>query len=181
MTSLPHAGNHRPPFRAVSSGVSRPPSQVLSQSFNPPPRSVPQHASADRNPGATSYNAPEPPNKRQKLDLGYASTASPIELQHGYERPPSPAGQAPQPPTTINIKPVQATASSSTAIPSQVPCFPTRPKKLARLKAGVSPVQSKATPKESVQARPYQLEVPKHAPQYGGRCMSNRHSSTGLR
>lgn len=171
MTSLPHAGNQRPPLRTGSSGISRLPSQVPSQSVNPPPRSVPQHALADRNPGAISHNASEPPSKRQKLDLGYASTASPIQSQHGYDRPPSPTRQTPHPPTAINIQPVQATSSSTTTINPHVPCFPIRPKGLARWKA-VCPVQSKATPKESVQARPYQLEVPKPAPQYGGKCMA---------
>ncbi|MCJ1245835.1 RNA polymerase II mediator complex subunit [Trapelia coarctata] len=169
MTSLPHAGNHRPPLRTASSGISRPPAQALSQSFNPPPRSVPQHVLADRNAATTPHNASEPPSKRQKLDPGYVSTVSPIQLQQGYERPPSPPRQTAHPPTTISIKPIPATSSSSTTIISQVPSFPIRPKDLARSKGGVCPVLSKATSRESVQARPYQLEVPKTAPQYGGK------------
>lgn len=176
MTSLPHAGNHRPPLRTVSSGILRPPPQVSSQSFNPPPRSVPQHTIAERNSGAISHNASEPPSKRQKLDLGHTSTSSPLNPQQSYERPPSPFRQSPYPPPTNSIEPIQADCSPSATTTSQAPCFPIRPKDLARWKASVWPIQSKATPKESVQARPYQLEIPKIAPQYGDRCVPNFHS-----
>lgn len=178
MTSFSHAGNNRPALGNASSGISRPLSQVPTQSFNPSPRSVPQHVLADHNSATFSHNPSEPPNKRQKLDLGYASTLGPVRLQQGYENPPSPIRRTPQTPIKKYNKPVRAASSSSAAKGLQVPCFPIRPKDLARWRAGVCPVQPKAVLKDPVQARPYQLEVPKIAPQYGDRCAPNCHSDT---
>jgi mediator of RNA polymerase II transcription subunit 12 len=176
MTSLSYAGNNRQPLGNASSGISRPLSQVPTQSFTPPPRSVSQRPLADHNSAAFSHNASEPPSKRQKLDLGQAFTLDLVQLQQGHENPPGPLRRPPQTPITKNDKLAQAASSSFAAKGLQVPCFPTRPKDLARWKAGVCPVQLNAVPKEPVQARPYQLEVPKIAPQYGDRCAPHCHS-----
>lgn len=167
MTSHSHVGNIRPPLGNTSSSISRPLSPVPTQIFNPPHRSVPQHALADHSSAAFSHNLFEPPSKKQKLDLGYESTIGQIGLQQGYENSPSPIRQTPQTQITKTRAPTQVAPSSSVAKGLQVPCFPIRPKNLAGWKAGVCPVQPKAVPKESVQAKPYQLEVPRIAPQYG--------------
>ena len=49
----------------------------------------------------------------------------------------------------------------------QVPPFPRRPDRLITKRLAVVGRYSKCAPREEVQSKPYSLEVPKSAPQYG--------------
>ena len=180
MTSHLHGGNHRPPHRTTTAAISRPishSSHTPPQTLNPTPRSVPQHVPLEYNLGSSrSQDGFEPASKRQKLDISYTITSSPIELQQSSKissnLPLQPGLTA-----VVNVPSVQADHSElfSANSPVHVPCFPARPKDRPSWTVKTTPLNWKPTPKESVQAKPYQLEVPKSAPYYEDNCMAPHH------
>ena len=178
MTSHLDGGNHRPPLRTITPTISRPTSHSTLQTLNPTPRSVPQHVPSEYDSGSSrSLDAFEPASKRQKLDVSCTITCTPLELQQRSEN----AGDLPLQPvstTVVDVPFVQADQAGllSPNSPAQVPCFPARPKDLPSWTVKTTPFRWKPAPKESVPAKPYQLEIPKSAPYYEDNCMAPHHS-----
>lgn len=169
MTTLSTPGIQRPPPRTIGSGGGRPPTRTVSQVIQQTPRSIPQQVFIDQSVGARSVrNLSSPVAKRRKLDTdqGVGDQFSAGDVQ---ERSLGAFGQQAVPTIAQPVKP-KAHAEPSFAVSedneaAKTP-FPLRLGSIQYRKHNVIGRNPKAVRKEEVQNKPYNLEIPKIAPQY---------------
>ena len=170
MSSHLYAGNHRPPHRTTTAAIPLPishNSHIPPQTLNQVPRSLPQHIHFEYNLySSRSQEGFEPASKRRKLD------ATPIKSQQSHEisssLPPQPVLTAVVDVPSVHVDHGELLSSSSL---SHVPCFPARPKFRDNWTVQTSPLRLQPRTKQTVQAKPYLLEIPKSAPCYEDKCI----------
>ena len=171
MTSTSATGIQRPPIRTVDSGRA-PGHYSASQITQQPPRSIPRQSSIDHIPELlSSGDSSRPTSKRQKVESTQDAVRT-IDLTLPESTPGS-SGRSIKQTTLSDAKPRDSVRGpESNAVKTEVrerprPPFP---QALGRVNGGIGRKAGgslKAIVKEEVQARPYSLEIPKSAPQYG--------------
>ena len=172
MTSTSAPRIQRPPIRTVTSGISRAPGHPSSHISPQQPRSIPHQLSIDLIPELASFrDSSKPVVKRQKLDSSQDTTQT-IDLTIS-ESTPEPSGQLSRQ-ITLNdanpTDPIKGPEISAVRAGVQEKPTPPFPQALGKISNGIGRKDSgslKIAVREEVQARPYSLEIPKIAPQYG--------------
>ena len=171
MTTLSTPSIQRPPPRTISSSDGRPSTRPVSQLIQQIPRSIPQQVLVDQSVGVHSANnLSRPVAKRRKLDTIDQRSGDRSSRGALLERSPGACGQQA---ASLVAQPVRPKAHTETSFLAseddevvKVP-FPIRFGSIPHRKLDITGRNPEIVRKEEVQDKPYNLEIPKIAPQYG--------------
>lgn len=171
MTTLSTPGIPRPPRPGtISSGCEKPPTRTGSQVIQQTPRFISQQIFIDQNVGPkVTKDLSRPVVKRRKVDTDQRAGDQPpggVPYEGGpgaFEQQVVPATSEP-----VKLKP-QTEASFAAPEEDEIikTAFPVRLRRVQYSKRNVSSTTTKIVRKEEVSDKPYNLEIPTIAPQYG--------------
>ncbi|MCJ1473427.1 RNA polymerase II mediator complex subunit [Lambiella insularis] len=170
MTTYYDAAERKPPLRTNATGVNRQNAANALQNFQLPPRSVPPSIISDSTSNIfKSQDLLGHVLKRQKTDNGYSFTASPPESNIKLENFTSSfrGSQHSEPGLETHSIQVSSNYSPISRKLCQTPPLPRRPSKQPLRKLGSLCAQANRLGRDQVQAKPYKLDTPRSAPQYG--------------
>lgn len=163
MSSYSIPGTQRPPFRTGSSssiGISR---RASSQHLHQAPRSSPLRVSTESvyGPPTSPLGAIEPAAKRQKVGDGQQDI-----VENGQEEVSPLSSLLEQPNRHLEQKELLLADSSIQWPTTPLAPFPSRPAQTSSRRTESASTERSFLPRESVQAKPYTLDIPKTAPRY---------------